>query len=191
MLVTPRRRSRSAGETVSKEKTPFPWRIPVVTPNVSRREHGEEYGLRASRGDGRLGGRHCWQPRARPASAIAEPERLGLTAVRWWPLRGAPYRGSRAQKRRSSTTTNAAASTTTVKATTIPAMNGSAVSAEPIKTATPTRKTIPSTMKAAHARSRRVMIGGRSTTREFDQHPAGLLPLGERLHLPARSPIGI
>jgi hypothetical protein len=42
-------------------------------------------------------------------------------------------------------------------------MNESAVSAEPIKTATPTRKAIPPKMKTTHETSLRVMMGGRST----------------------------
>jgi hypothetical protein len=74
--------------------------------------------------------------------------------------------------------TNAATSTSTANATTIPQMNGSAVSAEPIKTATPTRKAIPSTMKTTHKTSLRVMMRERSTTPEFDPDPAGLPPSG-------------
>jgi hypothetical protein len=75
------------------------------------------------------------------------------------------YRGSRVQKRRSSTATSAATSTTRANATTVPQMNGSAVSAEPIRMATPTRKAIPPKMKTTPVTSLRVMMGGRSTPR--------------------------
>jgi hypothetical protein len=88
------------------------------------------------------------------------------------------YRGSRAQKRRSFTATSAATSTTTANATTVPQMTGSAVSAEPIKTATPTRKAIPPTMKTTHETSLRVMIGGPSTPRSSTQIPLVFLPSG-------------
>jgi hypothetical protein len=102
------------------------------------------------------------------------------------------YRGSRAQKRRSSTVTNAATSTSTANATTIPQMNGSAVSAEPIKTATPTRKAIPSRMKTTHKTSLRVMMGERSTTPEFDPDPAGLPPSGNPyIRLARRLPVDV
>jgi len=63
-------------------------------------------------------------------------------------------------------------------------MNGSAVSAEPIKTATPTRKAIRPMMKTTNETSLRVMMGGRSTPRSSTLIPPVFLPLGEPLHLP-------
>jgi hypothetical protein len=72
---------------------------------------------------------------------------------------------------RSSTATSPATSTRTANATTVPQMNGSAVSAEPIKTATPTRKAIPPKMKTTNETSLRVMIGVRSTPRSSTLTP--------------------
>jgi hypothetical protein len=88
------------------------------------------------------------------------------------------YRGNRAQKRRSPTAINVATSTTTANATTVPQMNGSTVSAEPIKTATPTRKAIAPTMTTTHETSLRVMMGGPSTPLSSTQIPLVFLPSG-------------
>jgi hypothetical protein len=79
---------------------------------------------------------------------------------------------------------SAATSTTKANATTIPHMNGSAVSAEPIKTATPTTKEIPATMKTTHVTSLRVMMGGRSTPSSSTLFPPLFLPLREPLQPP-------
>jgi hypothetical protein len=62
------------------------------------------------------------------------------------------YRGSRGQKG----ATSPATSTTKANAATVPHMNGSAVGAEPINTATPTTKAIPARMKTSHVTSLRV-----------------------------------
>jgi hypothetical protein len=71
-------------------------------------------------------------------------------------------------------------------------MNGSAVSAEPIKTATPTRKAIPSRMKTTHKTSLRVMMREGSTTPEFDPDPAGLPPSGNPyIRLARRLPVDV
>jgi hypothetical protein len=80
-------------------------------------------------------------------------------------------------KQRSSAATNAATPATTANATTVPKLNGSAFSAEPIKTATPTRKAIPH-LKTTHETSLRVMMGGRSTPRSSTLTRPVFLPSG-------------
>jgi hypothetical protein len=67
--------------------------------------------------------------------------------------------------------TSPATSTTKANAATVPHMNGNAVGAEPINTATPTTKAIPARMKTSHVTSLRVHAS------EFAPDPTDLFPL--------------